>query len=406
MVANEGNVARNDVEKAETIRTNNDVHSTKARKPFGEINCVMKGKENIMKKELEAKITKQIETVKDEIKVARSDFKSVPKEVRGVEEVVEINDEKVEQKIGNGNSAVITSALGDNVQDPFKVEDRRCHKECDRKAHHNASGTDESYSQPIIEKTYLMDNLTYLQQREKTTFLDPNYLKTHSVVDNRKRSILVNWLIEVANGIHTSQETIFLTITYIDCFLSKAPIKIQEFQLLGVTALMIACKYEEIRGDFVGVSGCIFLTNNMYSRERIYDMELRILTVLRFDVGMPTTNTFMDIFSNLCEMDSEEMAAARYIAELALLQGEKTMRFLPSVQAASALLLGSCVADETDPAELELSKPFGFSLDELKPCMFEMLEIYRMAPHLKLLAVRAKYSVERYHSVSTDSIVL
>lgn len=295
---------------------------------------------------------------------------------------------------------------GDYVPDVDNEREKKeeyCHEECDRRASYNTSGEVDS-SEHIIERTYIMDNLEHLQQREKT-IPDPNYLKNHPVIDNRKRSILVDWLIEVADRMSCSQETIFLAVSYIDFFLSQASIKVQELQLLGVTALLIACKYEERRGEFLGVNGCIFVTNNMYTKAQFYEMEIRILTILRFDVGMPTTSTFMDIFSCLCTIEGEEMAAARYIAELSLFQGDGILGFLPSIQAASALLLGSCLVDEVDTAELELSKPFGFSLDELKPCMDEMLELCRKATKMKLRAVMVKYSVKRFHCVSQTIII-
>ena len=446
---NEGNVVKSGVAKMKeniTTATIKNVRASKARKPFGDVNDFeMNVRENVMKTEQDMKISKQVETCVDEKNINDTSVVGEDKVVSSgtsqdtfdgnktnrhekQEEILEVKEveAQVETTVPNDNLPVTTNALEDedalNVVTstpmlalnavtegdikvvsfpPISPINKSCHEECDRRTTNSITKAVE----PIIEKTYIMDNLNYLHLREKTIILDPNYLKKHAVVNSRKRSILVDWLIEVAERMDCCQNTIFLAVTYIDSFLSRNSIKLQELQLLGVTALMIACKYEEVRGDFLGVSGCIFLTSNMYSRERIYDMELRILTSLRFDVGAPTTSIFMDIFSVLCNVVGVELAVARYIAELSLLEGERTLRFLPSVQAASALLLGSCVMDGIDITELELSKPFGFSLDELKPCMNVMLELYRTAPYLRQRAVLKKYSTKRYHEMSKTVIV-
>ena len=47
-------------------------------------------------------------------------------------------------------------------------------------------------------------------------------------------------------GFKLKPETLFLTVNIIDRFLSKAWIKREQFQLLGVAALMIACKFEQV----------------------------------------------------------------------------------------------------------------------------------------------------------------
>ena len=297
------------------------------------------------------------------------------------------NDTQLEKCASHANDKISTevdSNIGDNVK---KV----------------ASAYD--FVHPLIEKDYLMDNLQDLHQREKTSFPNPNYLRSHPI-DNRKRSILVDWLVEMTHKTSFKQETLFLAVCYIDRYLSQASIKVNELQLLGVTALLITCMYKELRSEHLHVNECVFLTNNMYTRAQIYDMELRILTVLRFDVGTPTTSTFMDIFSGLCDMERVEMAVTRYIAELSLLQGGKMLRFLPSMRAASALLLGSCAVNEIKPkpSELALSKPFGYTMDELRPCMEELAELHRRAPYAKLRVVRVKYSEELYYCVSTLAV--
>ena len=54
------------------------------------------------------------------------------------------------------------------------------------------------------------------------------------------RSILVDWLVEVADEFKLQQETLFLTVSYIDRFLSKMEVPGGKLQLVGTAAMLIA----------------------------------------------------------------------------------------------------------------------------------------------------------------------
>jgi len=60
------------------------------------------------------------------------------------------------------------------------------------------------------------------------------------------RVILVEWLIEVHLKFKLLPETLFLTINLIDRYCMVKQVLRNEYQLLGVTAMLIASKYEEI----------------------------------------------------------------------------------------------------------------------------------------------------------------
>ena len=60
------------------------------------------------------------------------------------------------------------------------------------------------------------------------------------------RGILIDWLVEVAEEYRLEAETLFLAVNYIDRFLSYVPVNRSKLQLVGVTCMLIASKYEEI----------------------------------------------------------------------------------------------------------------------------------------------------------------
>jgi G2/mitotic-specific cyclin-B, other len=60
------------------------------------------------------------------------------------------------------------------------------------------------------------------------------------------RAILAGWIIEVHHKFELMPETLYLTMYIIDQYLSLQPVLRRELQLVGVSAMLIACKYEEI----------------------------------------------------------------------------------------------------------------------------------------------------------------
>lgn len=65
-------------------------------------------------------------------------------------------------------------------------------------------------------------------------------------INERMRSILVDWLIEVHNKFELMPETLYLTVDIVDQYLSMRTVLRRELQLVGVSAMLIASKYEEI----------------------------------------------------------------------------------------------------------------------------------------------------------------
>jgi hypothetical protein len=58
------------------------------------------------------------------------------------------------------------------------------------------------------------------------------------------RASLIDWLIDVHHKFKLLPETLFKTIILIDRYLAAAQTTSKKLQLVGTTALFIACKYE------------------------------------------------------------------------------------------------------------------------------------------------------------------
>lgn len=69
----------------------------------------------------------------------------------------------------------------------------------------------------------------------------PDYMeKVQKDISANMRGILVDWLVEVAEEYKLLPDTLYLSISYIDRFLSANVINRQKLQLLGVASMLIA----------------------------------------------------------------------------------------------------------------------------------------------------------------------
>jgi cyclin B len=65
-------------------------------------------------------------------------------------------------------------------------------------------------------------------------------------VKDTTRGYLLEWIIDVHRKHCEEPETLFIAVSIIDRFLSKVSIKKQQLQLLGIAAIFVSSKYEEI----------------------------------------------------------------------------------------------------------------------------------------------------------------
>ena len=131
-------------------------------------------------------------------------------------------------------------------------------------------------------------------------------------------------------------ETLYLCVNLIDRYCHLVDIKRSELQLVGVTALLIACKYEEIYPP--EVRDCVYITDRAYLRQQVLDMEQDILSKLEFRITVPTAYPFLCRYLDLIDAPKLVRHAASFYMERTL-QEHDLLHYRPSLVAASAVIL-------------------------------------------------------------------
>ncbi|NWI20496.1 CCNO protein, partial [Crypturellus soui] len=188
------------------------------------------------------------------------------------------------------------------------------------------------------------------------------------------RCRLVSWLIPVHRHLGLSFESLCLTVNTLDRFLATTPVAADCFQLLGVTALLIASKQVEVHPP--RVKELLALCCDAFTRQQLLNLECIVLHKLRFSLAAPTVSFFLEHFTRVrvavAGSDATEAhdarSVARGIAELSLADYAFT-RYAPSLLAASALGLADQLLQHRAPLDLRLS---GYPRRLLHACMAEL----------------------------------
>uniref|UniRef100_A0A8C4U1M3 Cyclin O n=1 Tax=Falco tinnunculus TaxID=100819 RepID=A0A8C4U1M3_FALTI len=181
-----------------------------------------------------------------------------------------------------------------------------------------------------------------------------------------------SWLIPVHRHFGLSFEALCLAVNTLDRFLATTPVAADCFQLLGVTALLIACKQ-------VGrprSPELLALCCGAFTRQQLRNLECIVLHRLGFDLAAPTVSFFLEHFSQVRlearGADAGEAADARSlaggVAELSLADYAFT-RYAPSLLAAGSLGLADRLLRHRSPLDLRVS---GYSEELLRHCMDEL----------------------------------
>ena len=114
----------------------------------------------------------------------------------------------------------------------------------------------------VAEVQYHPDNIDYMSTLQ-------------SDINEGMRSILVDWLIEVADEYKLESKTLHLSINTIDRVLSKRSVKRGSLQLVGCACMLLAGKYEEIFPPTV--EDYSYISDNTYTPNQVLEEERRVL---------------------------------------------------------------------------------------------------------------------------------
>ncbi|KAF3673829.1 Cyclin-B2-4 [Capsicum annuum] len=141
---------------------------------------------------------------------------------------------------------------------------------------------------------YIDDIYGYYKKAEIAGCVCPNYMEQQFDINKRMRGILIDGLIEVHYKFDLMEDTLYLAMNLIDRFLAVQSVIREKLQLVGITTLLLACKYEEVSVPVV--EDLILISDKAYARKEVLEMEKLMVNALQFNIIVPTTYVFMRRF--------------------------------------------------------------------------------------------------------------
>ncbi|CAL1532746.1 unnamed protein product [Lymnaea stagnalis] len=238
-------------------------------------------------------------------------------------------------------------------------------------------------------------------RKELTFQRDPGMFDNHPELQPRMRSILLDWLSEVCEVYRLHKETFTLALDFVDRYLSVTKdVPKTQLQLLGISALFVAAKLEEIYPP--KVTEFAYVTDSACSEQDIIRQEMIIVKGLKWNLSPMTTNAWLGVYLQVANMDHitdqelgfvfPQFSTHAYIqisrlCDLSLLD-VGSLQFRYSVIAASALYHHT-----NDKLVMEVS---GFNWADLYPC------VKWMAPFAKAILEVGQSPIKFFQNINCE----
>jgi len=254
---------------------------------------------------------------------------------------------------------------------------------------------------PLCAAEYVKGMYEYYRVKERETSVRPTFMATQPHINERMRAILTDWLVEVHQKFKLVPETLYLTINLIDRYLSKCEVSRPKLQLVGVTALLIASKYEEIYPP--ELRDLVYICDRAYSKQEILDMEEKILKTLKYQITVPSAHAFLVRYLKAGHADKKMVQLSCFILD-GTLQSYDLLDYLPSQLAAAAVFIARrCIGRNSwSPTLLAYAD---YCEEEILPVARAVIKAKMNSSH-ELRAVTKKYSSGRYGNVAETNLSL
>ena len=224
-------------------------------------------------------------------------------------------------------------------------------------------------------------------------------------IQEKHREKLIDWLFYVCSKFRLLDETAFLCVNLIDRYLStQDEVPIEMLQIVGISCLFIAGKYQEIYPpelrDYVHISGYNF------QKEPILKMECEILKKLKFDILTVNPLVLHERLWFVQATSSKELTSLKYtktfqlgvfLLKLSLLN-YKMLKYAPNVLASSASFLSRKLCDLPTNITYNMINKNGYNSD-FTECMLDMIEYGSKILCLGELHIKKIYSNELHLNV-------
>lgn len=216
-------------------------------------------------------------------------------------------------------------------------------------------------------------------------------------VNEKCRKVMVDWLVGVHSHFQLKQQTLFLTINLFDRYCSIKQVYLEGLQLLGITCLWTASKYE---GDKTPSLSMLIQMCEMYSKQQVLIIEADLLMCLDFNLHFPSPVDFLERFQEQPFHNDLRFTLSMYLLELSLTE-TRFYSFKPSCLASAAIFVSLKILNSFNGWNSQMVQDTGNRTAELCECgryMVILLNYAHQKSHLE--TIFRKYSDPKFQNVA------
>ncbi|KAK7114281.1 G1/S-specific cyclin-E-like [Littorina saxatilis] len=146
-----------------------------------------------------------------------------------------------------------------------------------------------------------------MKAKEEKYLHSMNIFLQHPDVKPNMRAVLLTWLTEVCEVYKLHKETYYMAMDFIDRFLlATNGMKTSQLQLLGVTALFVAAKIEEIYPP--KSTEFSYVADGAFEVEDIHEFELFLIKELNWLLSPVTPNAWVQLYLQIAASKATQQA--------------------------------------------------------------------------------------------------
>ncbi|CAD7090302.1 unnamed protein product [Hermetia illucens] len=252
------------------------------------------------------------------------------------------------------------------------------------------------WNDPFQVSHYAMDIFEYLKQRE-TMFPIRDYMDDQVHLSKWMRSLLVDWMVEVQETFELNHETLYLGVKLVDTYLMQTVVSKDKLQLLGATALFIACKYDERTPPLV--EDFLYICDGAYTHNEIIKTEKDLLRTVNFDLSIPLSYRFLRRYARCAKIQMQTLTLARYILEMSLMD-YSVITLRDSHLASAALFMALRMTGVDNPWDKTLEYYSGYKLEDFAFIVPMLNNFLQRKPREAIKTIRNKYSHKIFFEVT------
>lgn len=232
--------------------------------------------------------------------------------------------------------------------------------------------------------------------------LPVDYMPRQSEVNEHMRERIVDWICSLHYRFQFQIDALFHAISLLDRFLSVKVIAHSRLQLVGLTALVIASKYEDSYtaplSQFAKVA-----EHPTCSIANIVQMEREFLLAINFGLSAPTSLTFLKRYAKAAKAETNMGMLSRFMAELTLGDYKLTAKYRPSLIASAAIYHARRLM-QLPGWTPTLAHYSGYREADFEQCAVDLRDLVKKAAAAKFVTTYRKYSLPKYWGLAPRAV--